>query len=131
MQNVLTGIWYTIHSMALFSTSREKMEFYVEYINYLSNNFPCTKCIIHFKNYIKNNNPSKYFNVKDGLFKWSVEFHNAVNVRLGKPVITLAEAYKIYTVHNVCTDCGSNTQIPKSVTDLIQKASVNNGVTFF
>lgn len=132
-----------MHSMALFSTTKEKMDYYIEYINYLSNNFPCAKCIVHFKNYLKTNNPTKYLNVKDGLFKWSVEFHNSVNARLGKPVITLVEAYKLYSPNSGCTVCGTssntqksttnvqtpktNTNIPKSVANLIEK---DNGVTF-
>lgn len=30
------------------------------------------------------------------LFKWSVELHNAVNARLGKPVMSLGDAYTTY-----------------------------------
>lgn len=36
------------------------------------------------------------FSTSEAFFAWSVALHNAVNAKLGKPVITLQEAYSIW-----------------------------------
>lgn len=100
------GIWFAIHLMA-YKTDKDitlKRPF-LTYINALAENFPCGECRGHFKNYLSTNPPDK----AQELFKWTWEFHNAVNKRLGKKQFTYEESLKPFKTHSpICTDeCGS------------------------
>lgn len=60
---------------------------------------PCATCRHHCMAYIDSNrsNLSKICSSKAGLFKFYVDFHNAVNKRKGKPEMSLEIAYKLYS----------------------------------
>jgi hypothetical protein len=86
--------WDRIHKMAVeANTPKLKTEF-EKYMRYLAYNFPCPKCRPHIKKRLITNPIRNYYNMKDkngryiGLAKWSWEFHNAVNKRLGKSTVT-------------------------------------------
>lgn len=61
-----------------------------ELLSGVSMNLPCPGCSIHAVEYITSNPP----NVKsrEGLKKWMCDFHNSVNVRLGKRSLTYEES---------------------------------------
>lgn len=61
---------------------------------------PCEVCSKHCYNYIKDNPP----NVKDTdtLSRWLVDFHNKVNIRLGKPTKQYADVAKDFATNSVC-----------------------------
>jgi len=97
------GTWFSMHRMAIKAKTPEKKQAFIEFINDICDNFKCLKCRGHCQAYIKTNPPSEFMNIKDektgediGMFKWSTVFHNAVNVRLGKPVMDYATAYSLY-----------------------------------
>jgi hypothetical protein len=53
----------------------------------------------------------RYNNEDVGMFKWSFNFHNAVNQRLNKPIMDWSTAYNLYSkaVVTYCTKtCGSD-----------------------
>ena len=108
------GIWYIIHSQALSDLYHEEnKEEYVLLINSIADNFPCDLCKIHFKQYIKEHPIEDYFNIKltdidnsdnIGLFYWSWKYHNSVNTRLGKDILSFNTALSIYKKSNVDSD---------------------------
>lgn len=100
----LQGYWMKMHADALFAdrnvdcrTAFEKM-----LING-ANTFPCETCKPHFLTYLRNNPISEC----NSLFKWTVDFHNAVNVRLGKKIVELPEALEMFQTGNLpgCEAC--------------------------
>ena len=86
--------WDRIHSIAANAiTVSLKIEF-EKYIRYLSYNFPCPKCRPHIKKRLASYPIKTYYNIFDsngrdiGIAKWSWEFHNDVNSRTNKPLIS-------------------------------------------
>lgn len=110
------GFWINIHSMARRSgeigTMEMKMQF-IDYMRSLTSSFPCGVCRNHIKEYLDNHPFNSYMTIKYngvdvGLFKWSVDFHNTVNNRLGKEVLSFETAHDMYySADAVCSaDCG-------------------------
>ena len=128
------GIWFKIHSDGIAATTQSLKESFIININALCNGFKCKHCQPHFRKYINEHPIENYFNIKNtkgidiGIFKWTWEFHNAVNLRLGKYQPTLEESYEYFTNDTIgaCHDCGQNKDISiKDVkqTNLIIKSS--------
>ena len=86
--------WDKIHQMAVNATTDDLVKDFTEYIEYLGNNFPCPKCRPHIQQRLREYPISNYYGTKDkngkeiGVAKWSWEFHNAVNQRLKKNIVT-------------------------------------------
>jgi len=105
------GIWYTIHRMAILAITEAKKAEFINYMTFLSKEFPCEKCRTHIKQFIVDNPFHIYMNVSYttysdvGFFKWSFNLHNAVNMRLGKPIIDFSTAHNLYKGENpnICT----------------------------
>lgn len=81
-------MWATIHTLALKADSDYEIEPYNEFLNSLLFLLPCDSCRLDF---------NKYYNAKGSAvvgeaFHWSVDLHNHVNQKLGKPVFTLEQA---------------------------------------
>lgn len=53
---------------------------------------PCRECRLHFQAYQREDPPA----YGAGWFAWTVRFHNAVNVRLGRAPWTLEEAARMW-----------------------------------
>ena len=95
------GYWFLLHVGSLNYPSSaspivaKKME---NYIIGIPSIIPCFDCKCHAISYIESQIPnlSKICEGRDSLFKFYVDFHNSVNERLGKTVITLEDAYKLY-----------------------------------
>lgn len=107
------GLWRGKHLSAKRANKNAMLkQAFIEDIEYLCDNFFCDYCKTHFIAYLAVNHPSKYLLLEDGMFKWSVDFHNSVNERLGKPILTYEQAERaLYDTK--CDDCGLN------VTDLL------------
>lgn len=81
------GMWRDIHETALKDPPLCMM-----LIKFHSLNFFCEHCRGHMLNYIQQH-PMDARN----LFPWTVDFHNSVNRRLGKKLMTLEEALAFYS----------------------------------
>lgn len=57
---------------------------------------PCAKCKDHAQDFISRNNIELACKSRENLFIFFVNFHNAVNKRLGKPIMPLEDAKRIY-----------------------------------
>ena len=100
------GEWIALTRVALKATNSEGRKRFKEYVKDLSLNFKCEICREHIVEYL-NENPIKYKN-KDDLdaFQWVWQFHNTVNLRLGKPIIDFDDALEIHTGENSgCDSC--------------------------
>ena len=99
------GSWDIIHKRALKARAPDKQKEYIEFINDICVNFNCMSCRGHCSEYIKNNPLEEYCDtiieidgekLRLGMFIWAWKFHNAVNKRLGKPIMSWDTAYNLY-----------------------------------
>jgi hypothetical protein len=96
------GIWYVIHKTAITATDGAKIDFFLTLLKVVVKNLGL-KCKNHAQDYINQHPPNDYREIIDentgeriGMFYWSWEFHNDVNLRLGKNQMTFEEAYNLY-----------------------------------
>jgi len=81
---VFHSLWREVH------TKREPtVEWFNDWVRRIPN-IQCG-CLLWLLEYLKSN-PERY----DDWFVWSWELHNAINTKLGKPLVTLEEARKIW-----------------------------------
>ena len=114
------GMWFLLHTISLHAQSPERQRCYIWVLSLLSKYHPCfATCRKHIQSNLQQNPPEKYLMIKDGLFIHSIDFHNSVNKRLGKPIMDHKMAYQIYRnlETNICTaDCDSSPTIPTLTT---------------
>ena len=96
------GTWNVIHTLAYNATTKSAKEAFIKHMTIICKQFPCETCRGHCKQYLKENPMSDYVDVITegkalGLFTWSWQFHNAVNFRIGKPLMTWEMALHIYS----------------------------------
>lgn len=104
-ENVWWGptFWKTYHIMALNFPSAaspiasQKMK---EFVSAIPWTLPCEKCRVHCMKYIHENLTDSVVESNKNLFVFFVNFHNAVNIRLGKPQYSLEEALRLYSRRN-------------------------------
>jgi len=104
-ENSGRGVWWVIHSLA-----KNQDAAFPGTMTHIRDNFFCSDvCRPHIKSYMQRNPLPRDSRM---WFEWSVNFHNNVNQRLGKPIISLDEAYMIYSDHrNEDGSCASCTRI--------------------
>lgn len=90
------GIWYLLHERAFNVISYTDKITLVEDVKRLQINFPCVECGRHMGEYMKTFDIIDSINIESGLFIYLWKFHNAVNVRLNKPTITLEDAKTLF-----------------------------------
>lgn len=100
------GTWNVIHRIAFNSRTKEEQLAYINLIKDICSGFPCEICRGHCNEYIKNHPLEDYLDtlleVKGqklslGMFIWSWKFHNAVNMRTNKPMMSWDTAYNLYS----------------------------------
>ena len=89
--------WMTIHVVALgysekptYAEKRSAKEFFES----LRNLLPCPVCREHYAEHLKVVPITPSLDSRQDLFKWTVDLHNSVNVKLGKPTISQTEALR-------------------------------------
>ena len=111
------GMWYLIHKRAQRAATEEKKREFVTFIKEVRDDMHCQLCRTHMTEYLLMNPLEPFWNitylgVEVGLFKWTWNFHNAVNIRLGKPFIDWNTAFNMYygtiVPVSVCKDCDTN-----------------------
>jgi hypothetical protein len=118
------GLWIAMHFMAARCKDEADKITLVKYIRMLTENMGCVWCRQHAKEYI-NEHPLRAS--WDNLFKWTVVFHNAVNERLKKPIMSLDDAAKIYMGNSeVCTAECDESIVPVT----FEKNADNPKITF-
>lgn len=110
------GKWDIIHTEGFKAKTNESQRRFIELVEEICREFKCEVCHGHCTKYIKDHPPSNYIGkefefegVKEklGMFVWSWEFHNSVNIRLGKPHMNYETAYYMYSTEEKCQQvCG-------------------------
>lgn len=115
--NVLgPGVWYDIHLESKNAKIEEQKKAFVHKMYLLAQSFPCLTCRKHIDEYLQNNPFEPFWNEitntgeQIGMFKWSWYFHNSVNQRLNKPLVSWDNALYIFSDASInscdkdCTD---------------------------
>lgn len=90
------------------NTSKQKRTSAYQLLVSLERLLPCERCRKHFVAYMKdsstgiNGASSRHLQNRISFATWMVNFHNAVNNRLGKPNMTFEEVEDIYSGDYVC-----------------------------
>lgn len=109
-------LWYSIHYIALgypASPSKATAEAYKSFFTSLHHVIPCKKCASHYMDHLQELPIDGYLTDTSSLFEWTVLLHNIVNRQLGKPEMSVANAYSYY-MNNL-----QNTQSPEKQDDYI------------
>jgi len=100
------GTWNVIHRNAFRSQNHKQQEEFISFMKEVCEGFPCDVCRGHCKEYIKNHPMEEYIDTMVeidgekmglGMFVWSWKFHNAVNKRIKKPIMSWNTAYNLYS----------------------------------
>jgi hypothetical protein len=78
-------VWHLLHASTLNYTV-ERKDIYKSFYDITFKLLPCQECVRHSQEYMNNNNFDNAFSSKDMLQQWFIQFHNAVNIRLNKPL---------------------------------------------
>lgn len=110
------GTWNVIHRIGKKAITHVKQLEFINMMKDICDDFPCPVCQNHCKEYIKNHPMEDYLdvtinidgkNLALGMLIWSWKFHNAVNARLNKPIMSWETAYNLYT-DTESTVCNKN-----------------------
>ena len=73
----------------------------------LATTIPCKDCAKHFAAYIEKHKHQLYdiCSSRHNLFHFLVDIHNKVNERLGRPIMSYENAYKLYNYTSECKQC--------------------------
>lgn len=108
------GGWDAIHIFATRCTSKFWYSRFDEDVRWYQSKMHCLECLTDFGELIEKDPPLKRKTVyKDGIdvtmFYWSVDAHNKVNKKLGKPEYSKEKAFEFYYKNKPCSsDCESN-----------------------
>lgn len=100
------GHWNIIHRRSYNARTHAQQVQFIDFMHEVCEGFPCTVCKGHCVEYIKNHPLEDYIDqtveiagtqLVLGLFIWTWKFHNAVNARIGKPIMSWDTAYGIYS----------------------------------
>jgi len=86
-------LWKELHQRALNFQGDNDIEFLTNFSKRIPRYTPGCSCREHWKLIVKEN-PPKFG--KD-YFAWTVDCHNKINQKIGKPIYTVEEARKFYS----------------------------------
>ena len=100
------GYWASWHIKSIYCDTLQKKGEVARNIALDIKNFPCIKCQDHAKYYVSKNPLMKAVKNKDpmSMFKWTVDFHNEVNMRLNKKTFTYEEALLKWNGSRFCKE---------------------------
>jgi hypothetical protein len=103
------GYWVALTTEAFKADTKEKQLQWIKFMRNACVNFPCKVCANHCQEYMKTSPPEDFLNVtieingekkQLGMFIWIWRFHNVVNARLNKPIMSWDTAYNMYAPSN-------------------------------
>lgn len=92
------GTWTVSHVLSLVcdeNSRKQDYKFFALYAYRMIHALPCGECRKHAVIYL-DKNPIPSSKIQGSLFEWTVTFHNTVNKRLKKSIMSLAEARDLY-----------------------------------
>jgi uncharacterized protein (DUF2236 family) len=101
--------WRAIHYAALGSPERptpEDRRAFAAWLSALPTVLPCQACADHFSELLRREPPTdERMSSVDALFRYTVDLHNHVNARLGKPQLTVQQAHTALVVPELAMRC--------------------------
>lgn len=100
------GTWNVIHRVAFLARTKDEQLEFIKLMKLICSGFPCSVCRGHCTTYINDNPMEEFLEIKIdmdgkelelGMFLWSWKFHNAVNLRIDKPLMSWDTAYNLYS----------------------------------
>ena len=83
-------VWAAIHTLARTVTSKQRGAAFKQWLIDLAPVMPCSVCAAHWAEIA----PTFDASTPAEAVKWTIDVHNSVNERLGKPVLSYAQALK-------------------------------------
>lgn len=96
-----THAWSFLHCVVMTYPNRPSLEQQANmtvFLHSLGNVLPCKLCRKNFRKYISNHPIQVQSKTK--LRDWVIDLHNAINQRLGKPILSHEEA--LHQIESVC-----------------------------
>ena len=88
-------MWKTLHFVALGAPDvfdEKQKVVYKAFYSHIPSIIPCASCGEHFIETMNAIPIEPALTGSKALFEWTVDVHNAVNKRLGKPIVSVSEA---------------------------------------
>merc|ERR1719230_862583 len=98
------SMWRSLHCIAHHMPPRlpgESQESFKAMVNSLPQLLPCKVCGDHLKQYLAEDPVNSHLGTRDDMEQWLVRLHNKVNLGIGKPALSAAEAFQ-----SIDGDCG-------------------------
>lgn len=108
------GYWKYFHTRAKNATTDKKIHEFIEDLNELRTTFPCKTCQKHINEYFDRHPISLFINKTDekgnriGMFEYMWLFHNEVNKRLNKPIVSFSDAIEMHSDNPSYILCSSH-----------------------
>lgn len=105
------GTWWTLHM-----TAAKKKHYFPELMRDIRDNFFCPEvCKPHIEEYMRKHPIPSH---PDRWFDWSIDFHNDVNLRTGKPFMERSEARRLFGLE-------SSTPLPQTTNNNTSRLGQN------
>ena len=121
----LVGWWAQYHKDSFEADKDPEMrKNMVKRLHFHANTFPCETCRPHFKSFVTHNPPEEAPSLS--VYIWN--FHNQVNVRLGKPIMEYDTCVKVWGTGGTGPACSSCNNA--SVNTNVQQEKLSNEFLF-
>jgi len=91
----MSELWKELHTRAITNTGASDAEYLASFRRRIPRYTTGCACQEFWINWIRACPPS--YGPNNEYFNWTVKAHNAVNMKLGKPQISLEDAFKLYS----------------------------------
>lgn len=108
--------WTSLHNIARTLTP-DKMDAFKEYTRNMAILLPCGVCSSHFRKLVTD---TLHATTPQEALKWTIDVHNAVNQRLGKPVLSYAQAIAAIQQNSKAHKC-----LPPSSAHVLTQSAAN------
>ena len=95
--------WHFLHCVTLTAPEKftpDDKKLYKNFFKSLGDVLPCKICRKHYKQWWSNETFMHNIHSREDMVRWLIDFHNQVNKRLDKPVLSYRQAMKI--IKNRC-----------------------------
>lgn len=94
----MSKLWKKLHMRALQNKGKSEHKFLMKFENDIPKYTKGCSCNEFWNKWIKENPP--IYGHHGEFFAWTVKAHNTVNVKLGKPEMSVSDALKLYSAYN-------------------------------
>ena len=96
------SLWRSLHTIAInypVNPTDDQIKEADLFVTTLYKFVKCSRCARHTADYIDNNYNIEICKSQESFFKFFWEFHNSVNNRLNKKIISYEDALKLYNIN--------------------------------